>query len=128
MEMNEPMKKMLLSLSALAWLALPAFAQNYAIGWFTIAGGGGASGGGQYSLSGTVGQADASPAMTGGNYSLTGGFWSLIALAQTPGAPFLQIRHTGGTVTIFWQAVPGWTLEQKAVLAAAGGWSAAPGV
>jgi hypothetical protein len=82
------MKKIILGLS----LILPAagFAQQYSIDWHKIAGGGGTSSGGQYSLSGTIGQPDASAAMTGGNYSLTGGFWALYAL-QTPGAPLLTI-------------------------------------
>jgi hypothetical protein len=31
----------------------------------------------------SIGQPDAGLAMTGGGYSLTGGFWSLIAVVQT---------------------------------------------
>ena len=50
---------------------------GYDLSWSTIDGGGATSTGGSYSLSGTIGQADAgpSPAMTGGSYQLTGGFW-----------------------------------------------------
>jgi len=44
----------------------------YSINWYKIAGGGGTSTGGTYQVSGTIGQPDASGAMTGGNYSLTG--------------------------------------------------------
>jgi uncharacterized membrane protein len=44
------------------------------IPWWTADGGGGTSSGTGYSLSGTIGQADAG-AMSGGNYSLAGGFW-----------------------------------------------------
>src|SRR5215470_771485 len=74
-----------LSFVILAWLlslAVPqAPAQSYAIDWFTVDGGGGTSSGGVYSLSGTLGQPDANtPPMTGGNFSLTGGFWSLFAV------------------------------------------------
>ena len=54
-----------------------SFAQSYSIDWYKVAGGGGASTNGVYTLSGALGQPDASGAMTGGNYSLTGGFWSL---------------------------------------------------
>jgi hypothetical protein len=61
--------------------------QSYTIDWYKIAGGGGTSTGSVYSISGTIGQPDASGAMTGGSYSLTGGFWALISLVQTPGAP-----------------------------------------
>src|SRR5262245_40374580 len=48
-------------------------AQNYSVDWHTIAGGGGTSTGGVYSVSGTVGQPDAGT-MSGGSYSLAGGF------------------------------------------------------
>jgi uncharacterized membrane protein len=47
---------------------------SYSIGWWTADGGGGGSSAGNYSLSGTIGQADA-VAMAGGNYHLEGGFW-----------------------------------------------------
>src|SRR5947207_2392022 len=51
-------------------------AQNYSIGWFTIDGGGGTSTGGVYQVRGTIGQPDAGLTMSGGNFFLTGGFWS----------------------------------------------------
>jgi hypothetical protein len=40
-----------------------------------LAGGGGTGAAGSFSLSGTTGQLDASPIMTGGGFSLAGGFW-----------------------------------------------------
>jgi len=51
------MKKLIL----LFHLLLPSlgFAQQYSIDWSTIDGGGGTSTGGDYSLSGTIGQPDA---------------------------------------------------------------------
>jgi hypothetical protein len=85
--------------------------------------GGGTSSNGQYAVSGTVGQPDAHGAMSGGNYSLTGGFWSLISVVQTPGAPTLYISHSGNTVTVFWQNVSGWSLHHKNNLAVPRGWS-----
>jgi len=99
-------------------LALPVagMAQQYSIAWYKVAGGGGTSTNGQYSLSGTIGQADAGPAMSGGNYSLTGGFWSLISVAQTPGAPTIYISGSGSSVTVFWQSVTGWSLQQNSNL------------
>lgn len=48
---------------------------TFSIDWWTVDGGGGASSGGAYTLSGTVGQADAG-ALSGGGLSLQGGFWS----------------------------------------------------
>ncbi|HUC85210.1 MAG TPA: hypothetical protein VL970_08465, partial [Candidatus Acidoferrales bacterium] len=67
-------------------LLLPAlgFAQSYSIDWFKIAGGGGTSSNGQFSVSGTIGQPDAGGPLTGGSFSLAGGFWALYAV-QTPG-------------------------------------------
>jgi hypothetical protein len=82
------MKKLLFLLGLL--LSGISFAQQYSIDWYKISGGGGTSNGGVYSVSGTIGQHDAGGPMTGGNYSLTGGFWALYAV-QTPGAPLLTI-------------------------------------
>src|SRR5580658_1156297 len=90
-----------------------ASAQSYSIDWYKVAGGGGTSTGGTYTVSGTIGQPDASGAMTGGNYSLMGGFWALISVMQTPGAPTLYISHSGNTVTVSWQNMSGWVLQQN---------------
>ncbi len=100
-------------------------AQGYVVDWYKIAGGGGTSTNASYSVSGTIGQSDASSAMTGGNYSLIGGYWSLINVAQAPGAPTLYISHRGNTVTVYWQNITGWSLYQSGNLATpAGSWSA----
>jgi hypothetical protein len=114
---------------------LRALGQSYTVDWYKIAGGGGTSTGGPvtgtnyYSVSGTIGQPDASGAMTGGNYSLTGGFWSLVDVVQTPGAPTLYISHSGNTVTVCWQAVSGWNLIQSGNLTTPmGSWSASSGI
>lgn len=87
---------------------------QYAIDWYTIDGGGGTSTGGVYSVSGTIGQPDAGTVMTGGNYSLTGGFWSAVAV-QTPGAPLLSIAATPtNTVVISWPSpAAGFVLQQN---------------
>jgi len=98
-------------------------AQQYSIDWYKVAGGGGTSTGGTYQLSGTIGQHDAGGPMTGGNYSLTGGFWALISVVQTPGAPTLYIIGSGNTVTVYWQDVSGWSLQQVSNLANTNGWS-----
>lgn len=101
-----------------------AFAQSYSIDWFKVAGGGGASTGGVYSISGTVGQHDAGNPMIGGVYSITGGFWSLFAV-QTPGAPTLLITPSGGKVVLSWPASPdGFALENNNSLTSPSGWSA----
>jgi hypothetical protein len=88
-----------------------ASAQSYSINWYKVAGGGGTSTNGQYAISGTIGQHDASTAMSGGNYSLTGGFWSLYAV-QTPGAPILTITYANNQAIVSWSpSVTGWTLQ-----------------
>ncbi len=114
---------------ALFSLAIAVRAQSYSIDWYKIAGGGGTSTNGQYAVSGTIGQPDASlQTMTGGNYSLTGGFWSLISVVQTSGAPTLNISHTGNTVTVYWQNVAGWNLQQNGNLSSPSGWTGSSGM
>ena len=54
-----------------------ARAQDFSIEWHTIDGGGGATSGESFHLNGTIGQHDASQTATGGQFSLTGGFWAM---------------------------------------------------
>jgi len=109
------MKKLFVLLALLA--PSLCLAQSYSIDWYKIAGGGGTSTNGQYSLSGTIGQPDASTAMTGGNYSLTGGFWSLYAV-QVAGSPKLTISIVNNQAVISWPAsVTGFTLQTNSNLA-----------
>ncbi len=106
-------------------IALELCAQQYSIDWHKIAGGGGTSTNGSYAVSGTIGQPDASGAMSGGNYSVMGGYWALINVVQTPGAPTLYVSHSGNTVTVYWQDVAGWHLVQDGNLTTPiGSWSA----
>src|SRR5580765_1321498 len=88
--------------------------QTYSIDWHTIDGGGGTGTGGAYSVSGTIGQPDAGPAMSGGNFSITGGFWSLLAV-QTPRAPLLTITLSStNTVMVSWPSPStGFGLQQN---------------
>jgi hypothetical protein len=116
------MKKLILLFS---WL-IPgiSFAQSYSIYWYKIAGGGGASMGGNYTVNGTVGQHDAGRPMTGGSYSLSGGFWALIAVVQTPGLPNLTITFAGpGNVVVSWPNTGSYRLQQNNNLAASAGWA-----
>ncbi len=68
----------------------PAFAQSggvYDMSWNKIANGGVPQAvGGAFTLSGTVGQADAG-LLTGGPYRLNGGFWNGVALRQLLDVP-----------------------------------------
>jgi hypothetical protein len=120
------MKKFILLLSLL--IPVPGFAQQYSIDWYKIAGGGGTSTGATYQVTGTIGQHDAGGAMSGGNYSLTGGFWSLISVVQTAGAPTLTITHSGNSVKVSWPyPSTGWTLQQNPSLSTAN-WSTSGGI
>ena len=105
-------------------------AQSYTIDWYKVSGGGGTSSNGQYSVSGTVGQPDASGAMSGGQYSVTGGFWSLISVVQTAGAPVLSITLTApNTAMISWPSPStGFSLQVNTSLATAnqGNWTTPP--
>jgi len=66
-------------LTAATLLATAARAQSgggYDLSWWTIDGGGITFAvGGTFDLGGTIGQPDASNLLTGGAFSLTGGFW-----------------------------------------------------
>jgi hypothetical protein len=67
--------------AALLVLAVPrVYAQGgYGLSWWTVDGGGimGASGGG-FTLAGTAGQPDAGGPLSGGSFSVSGGFWPAI--------------------------------------------------
>src|SRR5882672_6461708 len=117
-----PMKTTKLIILILSLGATLARAQNYSIDWFTIDGGGGTSTGGVYSISGTIGQPDAGH-MSGGSYTLDGGFWGIIAAVQLPGAPLLRVvLTTTNTVVLAWPAPStGFSLQQNLV-PNAGGW------
>ena len=74
--MNTRKIKWLLMCGILVWLT-PVSGQSggtYVLDWSTIDGGGGTSRGGQYVLTGTIGQPDAEWSKAG-SYELLGGFW-----------------------------------------------------
>jgi hypothetical protein len=102
----------LLALLALLASLVPCHSQ-YSLDWWTVDGGGGTSTGGVYTVSGTIGQPDAG-VMSGGNYSLTGGFWALYAV-QTPGSPVLSITlTTTNTAMVSWPSPStGYNLQQN---------------
>ncbi len=114
------MKLKTLIFASILFVTSLASAQNFNIDWFTVDGGGGTSTGGVYAVSGTIGQPDAGPTMSGGSYSLVGGFWSIVAAIQTPGAPLLTITRNpaNGAVTVSWPApADGWVLDQTGAVA-----------
>jgi hypothetical protein len=97
-----------------AGFCLPALPQ-LALPWHTIAGGGGVSTGGVFRVSGTLGQADAGEPLTGGPFTVTGGFWALPQVVQTEGAPTLSITAAPpGFATLWWTPDTGtrWVLQE----------------
>ena len=84
--------------SACLFLTCRGFAQPYTIDWFTVDGGGAMNiSGGNYTLSGTIGQPDAGR-MSGGNEVLDGGFWGIIAFVS----PKLTITRSASNIVICW--------------------------
>jgi hypothetical protein len=107
---------------ALALLSPALHAQSYNIDWYKVSGGGGTSTGSVYSVTGTIGQPDASGPLSGGQYFVTGGFWSLVQVIQTVGLPNLTITHIGNSIIVSWSATGRYTLQQNSNLAG-GSWT-----
>ena len=84
----------LLSGLLLTSAGLTAGSGSYHLSWWTVDGGGGSSAGGVYALAGAIAQPDAGPTLTGGEYSLTGGFWVPAATGNPAGsAIYLPVIH-----------------------------------
>ena len=120
------MKYVALILGSIWLCAQSSFAQ-YSIDWHTIDGGGGTSTGGVYSVSGTIGQPEAGPPMTTGQYSVTGGFWALPTAIQVTNAPTLHIAPgAAGQATISWTpSSTNWLLQESWSLSPAN-WTNSP--
>ncbi len=83
-------------------LAPRVSAQGYSIDWYNIVGGGGTSSAGEYTISGTIGQADTGT-MAAGSFALIGGFWSLVAGVSAPGNPVLTFTLSStNTILVCW--------------------------
>jgi hypothetical protein len=104
-----------ISITVAAFTLVCNLQAQHALDWFKIAGGGGTVSGNGYSLSGTVGQPDAG-SLSGGNFSFTGGFWSIV---ESSGAPPLSITFNSqfSTVRISWPLpAAGFVLDQSTTL------------
>lgn len=78
-----------------SFLTRELHAQSFYITGHVVAGGGGTSQGSGFSITGTIGQAEASPRLQNGCWSVDPGFWGAYAAVNTPGAPALRIRPLG---------------------------------
>jgi len=85
---------------------------------FIISAGGGASTGGVYSMNATIGQPAAGPSMSGGQYALEAGFWSVVTTPPTSSPPLLSIQFTPtNAVIISWPSSSSdFSLQQKSNL------------
>ena len=100
----------------LSALAIRLAVAQYSVDWFTIDGGGNESTGATYSVTGTIGQSDAGT-LSGGSYSLIGGFWGLADNSATITAPILDIRLSFPNVILSWPAPStGFVLEQSSTV------------
>jgi hypothetical protein len=99
------MKKITLSLSSMLLLLLAessSRAQNFIIDWFSINSGGGASSGGSFELSATIGEVGAG-SLSGGQFSLDAGYWSIETVQPASNPPLLTITPTDtNTVVVSW--------------------------
>ena len=110
----------------LSALCFRAWGQSYTIDWASIDAGVGTSTSVVYSVTGTIGQPDAGHSASA-NYTLDGGFWSILAAVQTPGAPYLWVMRTTTNTVCVWWAVSGtsWQLQATTDLAKTGSvWTA----
>ncbi len=87
---------------------------DFAIPWSTLDAGGGISSGGNFRLSGTIGQPDAAAGgASGRGWTLNGGFWA--QPLPGPGQSMLVILpQTDGSATLQWPAgAAGWKLQRS---------------
>ncbi len=92
----------------------------------SIASGGGTSSGGSFTISGTIGQADAGLA-AGGAFAVEGGFWGGAYAVQSVAAPFLSITGVGANFLFIWSDANGsFVLESANSLTAPVTWTFVP--
>ena len=120
------MKRNLLTLVLALFVSEMASGQDFSIDAYVVAGGGGTSSGGNYTLSGTVGEPSAGSALSGGGYILQGGFWPGLVVTTSGEVPQLFIQVSGQEVVISWApAGSGYVLETSGTLEAST-WLPAP--
>jgi hypothetical protein len=95
-------------------------AQSHSVTWYSLDSGGGNSSGGRFSLSGTLGQLDAG-ILSGGLFTLAGGFWALTPDTKATNVPTLFISRSAGQILVSWvPALSGYVLQTNSGLTAAG--------
>lgn len=80
MKYNKPI--LIYILLTLSIISVAQTGADYEISKSSIDAGGGTSNGGAYILNGSIGQADAATEINGGDFALTGGFWTSGAISD----------------------------------------------
>jgi len=111
------------------FLLLPASsitAGIYAVDWCTTDAGCGTCSGGDYALSGTIGQTDTT-VISGDRYRVEGGFWPGLIFSSPAELPTLVLQLRDNPLWISWSpTTPGFILEQTGDLSSPK-WVTAPG-
>ncbi len=68
-----------------------AASNDFSISWWTVDGGGGTNQGGGYAVNGSIGQPDAGSPMSGGDYTVVGGFWGEAITPPSSNLVFLPL-------------------------------------
>ena len=121
-QLPHPMKTKLLPVCIIGLVTLAGFTASaqFSIDRFVIAGGGGTSTGGDFTLNATIGQPDAGT-MSGGNYSLAGGFWG--AIQTPPPVPtVIEVWVINGEVHLRFNGIPGQVYEIERAQFVTGPW------
>lgn len=97
-----------------------ALAQNVGVDWSALSSRAGTSIAGKYTLTGTIAQ-PAAARLNSRDFTLDGGYLSIVAAIQQPGAPELSVRlTTTNSVVVSWPMTwPGWVLTEAPELPAA---------
>ena len=89
--MSKKLFFLILFVFTLASGAVFAATNDFSINWWTVDSGGGTSQGGDFSVSGSVGQPDVGPPMSGGDFSVIGGFWEGATVPTILGEIYLPL-------------------------------------
>jgi hypothetical protein len=112
------MKRALL-LAVLSASLAGACAEEFRINWYSVDGGGGTSAGADFVLTSTIGQADAG-FLSGGEYSLAGGFWTVVTGVVSPPEPGPRLMVSlgpDGAVILQWpSSATGFVLQHSSRL------------
>lgn len=116
--------KVMLISAALIAAALHSAAQTYELRSVTVANGGGTSAGGRFSLSCTIGEPMAGGDASGGHFAFHAGFWNLVGVVPTPGAPSLRIQRAGDQIVLSWPVSSGaFTLQSTTHIENTNSWA-----